>query len=306
MHRYSKHMLPTMAQNVGKCLCLLILIAPPFRSRAQEIKWPVTYYGVIHGSRVAKDPDIHKGYIVTVGGDTARGLVNLFRYQSTFDVLDTTTGKLRSIGDQDIRMIRVYDKYDKDRFTEYYRLPRSRSLWLLLARKNNISIYRRDLEASPLRMILVTPDEKRIKISTFWRFVMCGNEDAMLASFIKSRYHLSTRHLHLKTWELYSYILDRENERLKRAPTIGDNFSDHRKVIPAQMLPAFDAKFRKFDKPSLSFANQTTTGAVNRLNLFYHFPFQLPLKMPGEILYRLRAARVSISHNAGVNHPPIS
>jgi hypothetical protein len=37
-------------------------------------------------------------------------------------------------------------------------------MWLLLAQKNNISIYRRELDLSPSRTILVTPDGKRIKI----------------------------------------------------------------------------------------------------------------------------------------------
>jgi hypothetical protein len=82
-------------------------------------------------------------------------------------------------------------------------------MWLLLAQKNNISIYRREPDGSSSRIILVTPDDKRIKILSGRAYLFRNNDlDALLFHFIKKRYKISVKQNFASTQDIYNIQSD--------------------------------------------------------------------------------------------------
>jgi hypothetical protein len=196
-------------------LAFLLLLSFSVGTQAQEVSWPVTYYAH-KGPRRIIYAAVRHGYIVTRGADTVKGFIKLFPSTGFFfAVLDTATKKIRNVDIPDITLIRIYDGSIEGNFSDYYNLPHQNSMWLLLARRNNISIYRRELDGSPARTILVTPDDKRIKILSGRAYLFRSNDlDALLLHFIKKRYKIPVKQHFASTQDIYNYILEKENERI--------------------------------------------------------------------------------------------
>jgi hypothetical protein len=193
---------------------LLLLIAFSAGTQAQGLKWPIPYYPSKGPRRIAYF-DARIGYIVTNRGDTVKGLIKLWQSHFYFEVQDTSTKKITNVPIPNIVLIRAYNGRIEGSFSDYYNLPYQNSIWLLLARKNNISIYRRELDGSPARIILVTPDDRRIKILSGRGYLFRNNDpDSLLVHFIKKRYKISVKDRFIATQDIYNYILDKEYERI--------------------------------------------------------------------------------------------
>jgi hypothetical protein len=200
-------------RKIGPAFLLIISFSAGVQ--AQVVKWPVTYYTHKGPLRIIH-PDVRQGYIVTTSADTVRGFIKLFpNTDFFFGVLDTATKMIRNVDIPAIVLIRAYDGKIEGSFSDYYNLPYQNSMWLLLARKNDISIYRRELDGSPARIILVTPDDKRIKILSGRGNLFRNNDlDAPLFHFIKKRYKIQVKPHFASTQDIYNYILEKENERI--------------------------------------------------------------------------------------------
>jgi hypothetical protein len=200
-------------KKIGSALLLLISFSAG--TQAQRLNWPIPYYPRTGPRRLAYF-EAAPGYIVTSRADTVKGLIKLWPTGFSFEVMDTATKKIRKVDVPDIVLIRAYDGTTAASFSDYYNLPHQNSMWLLLAQKNNISIYRRELEPSSPRLILVTPDERKIIILS-GRVDLFGNNalDAQLFHFIKKRYKISVKQHFASTQDIYNYILEKENERIE-------------------------------------------------------------------------------------------
>ncbi len=193
---------------------LLLLISFSAGTQAQELKWPIPYYPN-KGPRRVLYFAARMGYIVTSRADTVKGLIKLWQSHFYFEIQDTSTKRITNVHIPTIVLIRAYNGRIESSFSDYYNLPYQNSLWLLLARKNNISIYRRELDGSPARIILVTPDDRRIKILSGRGYLFRNNDlDSLLVHFIKKRYNISVKDHFISTQDIYNYILDKENERI--------------------------------------------------------------------------------------------